>query len=70
MGNERKKKRIRWQVLLPPWIVVIAVLVLNLTNYEVFVSSMNRLIGWILKNFAWMFNSISLASLIRPIGDR
>ena len=45
MGNERKKKRIRWQVLLPPWIVVIAVLVLNLTNYEVFVSSMNRLIG-------------------------
>ncbi len=67
MGNERKKKRIRWQVLLPPWIVVIAVLVLNLTNYEVFVSSMNRLIGWILKNFAWMFNSISLASLILVI---
>ena len=43
MGNERKMKRIRWQVLLPPWIVVIAVLVLNLTNYEVFVSSMNQI---------------------------
>lgn len=67
MGSEKKKKRIRWQVLLPPWIVVIAVLVLNLTNYEVFVASMNRLISWILSNFAWMFNSISLVSLILVI---
>lgn len=62
MGSKRKK--IRWQVLLPPWIVVMAVLVLNLADYDTFVAVMNRVIGWILEKFAWMLNSVSLTALI------
>lgn len=60
----RKRKKIRWQVLLPAWIVVMALLVLNLTDYEAFVSVMNSVIGWILEKFAWMFNTVSLSALI------
>lgn len=62
MGSKRKK--IRWQVLLPPWIVVMAVLVMNLADYDTFVAVMNGVIGWILKKFAWMLNSVSLTALI------
>lgn len=62
MGSKRKK--IRWQVLLPPWIVVMILLILNLTNYDTFVTVMNGVIGWILEKFAWMLNSVSLSALI------
>lgn len=62
MGSKRKK--IRWQVLLPPWVVVMAVLVLNLADYDAFVAVMNSVIGWILEKFAWMLNSVSLTALI------
>ncbi len=60
----RKKDKIRWKVLLPPWIVVVAMLVLNLTDYEMFVTVMDTAIHWILERFAWMLNSVSLASLL------
>lgn len=62
MGN--RGKRIRWQVLLPPWIMVVAVLILNLVDYDTFITVMNGIISWILENFAWMFNSVSLVALI------
>lgn len=59
-----KKKKIRWQVLLPPWIVVMIMLILNLANYNAFVAVMNGIIQWILEKFAWMLNSVSLAALL------
>ena len=40
------------------------ILVLNLTNYDAFISVMNTGISWILEHFAWMLNSVSLISLI------
>ncbi len=60
----KKKKKIRWQTLLPPWIIILAMLVINLTNYDVFVAMMDSVINWILKKFAWMLNSVSLTALI------
>lgn len=59
-----KRDKIRWQVLLPPWIVVVVMLVLNLTDADVFVLVMDTVIHWILERFAWMLNSVSLAALI------
>lgn len=66
---------VRWAVLLPPWIVVMGILVLNLSSYDSFLSVMNTFINWILENFAWMFNGISLGALalvivayVSPIG--
>ncbi|MDO5410339.1 MAG: BCCT family transporter [Lachnospiraceae bacterium] len=63
----KKDKKLRWEVLFPAWIIVISVLILNLVNYEMFLSVINQVIGWILKNFAWMFNLISLAALFLVI---
>ncbi len=62
MGGKRKK--IRWQVLLPPWIAVMVLLLLNLADYDSFVAVMDGTIGWILEKFAWMLDTVSLAALV------
>ena len=62
MGGKRKK--IRWQVLLPPWITVMVLLLLNLADYDSFVAVMDGTIGWILEKFAWMLDTVSLAALV------
>lgn len=59
-----KGKKIRWQVLFPPWIIVAALLVLNLAVYDTFVAVMNGVIAWILEKFAWMLNTVSLMALV------
>lgn len=59
-----KRKKIRWQVLLPPWFVVMAVLVMSLADYDVFVMVMKSIINWILEKFAWMLSSVSFMALV------
>ena len=63
----KTKNAIRWKVLLPPWIVVMGVLVLNLSVYDTFTNVMTGAVNWILVNFGWMFNLITLAALILVI---
>lgn len=65
--NHGSKKKIRWHVLLPPWIVVMAILVLNLISYDTFVDVMNKSISWILEKFAWLLNGVSLIALVLVI---
>ena len=60
----KKQKAVRWAVLLPPWIVVMGILILNLSSYESFLAVMDTVINWILTHFAWMFNWISLGALV------
>lgn len=57
-------KKIRWAVFLPPWLLLIAILVLNLTNYETFVVVMDYVTTWILTNFSWLFNSITFIAVV------
>lgn len=59
-----KRKRIRWQVLLPPWITVVILLALNLADYDTFVTVMDGVVNWILEKFAWMLNTVSLTALV------
>lgn len=63
----KMKKAVRWKVLLPPWIVVMGVLVLNLSAYDVFTNVMEGVVNWILTNFAWMFNYVTLAVFILAV---
>lgn len=63
----KTKKAIKWKVLLPPWIVVMGVLVLNLSAYDTFTNAMSNLVDWILGNFAWMFNYIALAAILLAV---
>ena len=58
------KKKIRWAVFLPPWLLIVAILVLNLTNYDMFLKVMNLVINWILTNFSWLFNVVTFVALI------
>lgn len=64
MSTQAVKKTIRWGVFLPPFVIILAVLVLNLTNYEIFVSTMSTAVDFILINFSWLFNSTMLLSFI------
>lgn len=51
-----KSKKIKWGIFLPPWIIVIALLVLNLINFEAFMKVIDTATNWILTNFSWLFN--------------
>jgi glycine betaine transporter len=57
------KKKMRWGVFLPSFVIVIAILVLNLTNYDLFLTTMDLVINWILINFSWLFNTTVLFAL-------
>lgn len=56
-------KKIRWAVFLPPWLLLIALLVLNLTNYDTFILVMDKITKWILTNFSWLFNSVTFIAV-------
>lgn len=58
------QKKVRWEVFLPPWLILIAAVVLNFVNYETFVSVTTATVDWILAHFSWMFSLIALISLI------
>ncbi|MFP3156398.1 BCCT family transporter [Lachnospiraceae bacterium ZAX-1] len=70
MGNENVKTTnlsIRWGVFLPPWILLVAMVAISLTNGELFLSGLNAVTGWILNNFAWAFNLTTLTCVITVI---
>ncbi len=58
----KQKRKIRWQVILPPWLVIAVMVVLNLWKYDLFVQTVTAVVDWILNSFAWMFNGITLAA--------
>jgi choline-glycine betaine transporter len=65
MGVDTKvKKNIRWVVFLPSWIIAIAILILNLANYDAFIASMNAAVGWILKYFSWLFSLVTCVIVV------
>lgn len=59
-----KKKKIRWKIFLPPWLIMIGAVVLNLSNYTLFIAAMDAVVDWILTNFSWLFSGVSLVILV------
>lgn len=57
-------KRIRWQIFLPPWLIAIAILMLNITNYDLFSRGMACVIQWILHHFSWLLNLTTFLCVI------
>ncbi|MDR0621213.1 MAG: BCCT family transporter [Deltaproteobacteria bacterium] len=57
-------KHIRWYIFLPPWLLVVLLLVLNLINFDVFMKVVNGANGWILANFSWLFNSTAFICVV------
>jgi choline-glycine betaine transporter len=67
MSDAVKNKTVRWGVLLPPMAVIVAIIALNLVDYNGFIALMNAIIDWILKHFSWLFNSVSCATVVLVI---
>lgn len=53
----------KW-VFFPPWLLLIALVGVSLTNEKQFLNGMNLATGFILDNFAWAFNLTTLACLV------
>ncbi len=51
---------VNWLVFLPPWILLVAMVVVSLVNGDVFIAGLNAVTSWILNNFAWLFNGTVL----------
>ena len=47
---------LRKAVFLPPWILMVGMVVVSLVNGDAFLAGLNAVTGWILNNFAWAFN--------------
>ncbi len=60
-------KQIRWGIFLPPWLLVLALLALNLINGETFLAVVNGATGWILEHFSWLFNATTFVCVVLVI---
>lgn len=48
-------KKIRWKVFLPPWLLLVIILILNLTNYNSFLTVIDFCTEWIMDYFTGGF---------------
>jgi choline-glycine betaine transporter len=51
-------------VLLPPWLLTVAILILNRADYALFIQVIDGVIGWILDTFSWLLNFTALATVL------
>ena len=51
-------------MILPPWLFIAVMVILNLWKYDLFVKTVTAVVDWILNSFAWMFNGITLAATV------
>lgn len=66
--NEKTVKlTLRKGVFFPPWLLLVAMVVVSLTNGEAFLAGLNAVTSWILNNFAWAFNATTVACVITVI---
>lgn len=64
---EKKDLSLKKLVFLPPWLVLVAMVVVSFVNVKAFLAGVNAVTGWILNNFAWLFNLTTLACVITVI---
>ncbi|MEG0720302.1 MAG: BCCT family transporter [Lachnospiraceae bacterium] len=62
MNNEKRVNlAVKKVVFLPPWLLLVAMVVISLVNGEAFLSGLNAVTSWILDNFAWAFDVTTLS---------
>ena len=54
--NEHNKqaKGINWAIFLPPWLIIVAILILSFVNYDAFELAMSAAQTYIVTNFQWL----------------
>lgn len=68
-GNKERtiNLSLRKGVFFPPWLLLVAMVIVSLTNGEAFLSGLNTVTSWILNNFAWAFNITTLACVVTVV---
>lgn len=61
------KLTLRKGVFFPPWLLLVAMVVVSLVNGDAFLNGLNIVTNWILNNFAWAFNLTTLACVFTVI---
>lgn len=61
---ENKQKRINHWVFWPPFILMLATVVLNFANYDLFTKFMNNAFSWVANSFGWFLYLTVLISVI------
>ncbi len=70
MENEkdrRAKLPLRKWVFFPPWLLLVSLVGVSLVNEEQFLAGMHLATGFVVDNFAWTFNLVTLACLFAVI---
>ena len=64
MNEIKSKKKIKWSIFLPPWLILVAILIVSSVSYDTFTAIMTSAQNAIVMNFQWLFNSITLVATI------
>jgi choline-glycine betaine transporter len=64
---DKPVKKIKFSIFLPPFILIIALFILNIVNFQAFKAVVDAAAGWILANFSWLFNGLTFVSVILAI---
>lgn len=70
MGADEKKVvtlKLRKAVFFPPWLLLVAMVIVSLVNEDAFLAGLNVVTNWILDNFAWALNLTTLACVITVV---
>lgn len=70
MANEKESTvnlKVNKLVFLPPWLLLVAMVIVSLVNGDVFLSALNLATSWILDHFAWLFNGTTVLCVIAII---
>ena len=59
--------KLRKAVFFPPWLLLIAMVVVSLVNGDAFLAGLNAVTSWILKNFSWAFNVVTVMCVVTVI---
>ncbi len=67
LDTKKVDLRVKMLVFLPPWIILVAMVVISLVNNKAFLAGLNAITDWILDNFAWAFNATTLLCVVTVI---
>ena len=59
--------KLRKAVFFPPWLLLIAMVVVSLVNGDAFLAGLNAVTSWILRNFSWAFNVVTVMCVVTVI---
>ncbi|MDR3135753.1 MAG: BCCT family transporter, partial [Deltaproteobacteria bacterium] len=67
MSQTAPVKKVKYSIFLPPFLLIVALFILNIVNFKAFTALVNAAAGWILANFSWLFNGLTFVSVVLAV---